>query len=195
MEKYPQFKAFLRQASFLNDEDCQLFEDELNLKSISKKEHILKEGQICRLLGFVNKGCFRIYYIADAKEINIQFVFENDFVVDYNSFLKQEESRYYIQALEDSEMVTFNFETLQKAYDRSHRWERFGRLMAEQSYRLTTTRVEAFLFKNGEQRYLDALQNDQLFERVPLYHIASYLGIERESLSRLRKKIAQKKRL
>ncbi|MFT5648179.1 MAG: CRP/FNR family transcriptional regulator, partial [Aureispira sp.] len=94
-----------------------------------------------------------------------------------------------------SEIVTFNFSTLEAAYDLSHRWERFGRLMAEKSYQMTTNRVESFLFKNGEQRYLEALEDARLFERIPLYHIASYLGIERESLSRLRKKIAQKKRL
>jgi CRP/FNR family transcriptional regulator len=167
----------------------------LELRTYSKKDYFLKEGQICHLLGFINKGCFRIFYLSEGREINTQFIFENEFVVDYDSFLKQKTSRYYIQAMEGSEIVTFNFSTLEAAYDLSHRWERFGRLMAEKSYQMTTNRVESFLFKNGEQRYLEALEDARLFERIPLYHIASYLGIERESLSRLRKKIAQKKRL
>ena len=82
---------------------------------------------------------------------------------------------------------------LQKAYDQSHNWERFGRLISEQSYKLINQRVESFLFLNGEQRYLDLLKNQPyIFDRIPLYYIASYLGIERESLSRLRKKIARK---
>lgn len=195
MEKYPQFKAFLRKFSFLTREDCNLFEADLCLEDVVKRDYLLKEGQVCRLLGFVNKGCFRIFYLQDGKEVNTQFIFENDFVVDYDSFLNHKMSRYYIQALEDAEIVTFNSETLYKAYDLSQRWERFGRLIAEKAYQLTTTRVESFLFKNAEERYLEALQIPSLFERVPLYHIASYLGIERESLSRLRKKIAEKKRL
>lgn len=195
MEKYKQFKAFLQETSFLTEDDCNLFEANLELRKYSKKDFFLKEGQTCHLLGFVNKGCFRIFYLSEGREINTQFIFENEFVVDYDSFLKEQRSRYYIQALEDAELVTFNFSTLQRAYDLSHRWERFGRLMAEKSYQVTTNRVESFLFKNGEQRYLEALENSTLLERIPLYHIASYLGIERESLSRLRKKIAQRKRL
>lgn len=195
MEQYEQFKRYLKQSSFLKEEDCNLFESNLELKTYSKKEFYLKEGQICHRLGFINKGCFRIFYLSEGREINTQFIFENDFVVDYDSFLKQQTSRYYIQAMEDSEIVTFNFETLQSAYNQSHRWERFGRLMAEKSYQITTNRVESFLFKNGEERYLEALVYKEMFERIPLYHIASYLGIERESLSRLRRKIAEKKRL
>ena len=195
MMQYEQFKNYLRGTSFLTEEDCNLFEANLELRTYSKKDYFLKEGQICHLLGFVNKGCFRIFYLSEGREINTQFIFENEFVVDYDSFLKQKTSRYYIQAMEDSEIVTFNYSTLESAYDTSHRWERFGRLMAEKSYQITTNRVESFLFKNGEQRYLEALEHSRLFERIPLYHIASYLGIERESLSRLRKKIAQKKRL
>jgi len=195
MKRYKQFKAYLQQTSFLTEEDCNLFDANLELRTYSKKGYYLKEGQICHLLGFINKGAFRIFYISEGREVNTQFIFEDEFVVDYDSFLKQQKSRYYIQAMEDVEIVTFNFKTLQSAYDESHRWERFGRLMAEKSYQITTNRVESFLFRNAEQRYLDALENTKMFERIPLYHIASYLGIERESLSRLRKKNSEKKRL
>ena len=65
--------------------------------------------------------------------------------------------------------------------------------MAEYSYKLTTKRVEGFMFMDAEQRYLQMMREvPHLLERVPLYHLASYLGVERESLSRLRKKIAGK---
>lgn len=93
-------------------------------------------------------------------------------------------------------MVTFNLAALQNAYNASKNWERFGRMMAEYSYKITTQKVESFLFLNGEERYLELLKMEPwLFNRIPLYHIASYLGLERESLSRLRKKIAKKERL
>ena len=129
--------------------------------------------------------------MSDGKEINTQFVFENEFVTDYDSFLQSKPSRYFIQALEDSEIVTFNLIALQNAYNQSQNWERFGRMVAEQSYKLTTQRVESFLFLDGEQRYLDLVKSQpQILDRIPLYHIASYIGLERESLSRLRRKIA-----
>lgn len=193
MSEFEGFKNWLKHVSFLTEADCDLFEPFLKTKQLRAKEHFLLEGKVCTEIGFINRGCFRTYYLSDDKEINTRFVFENDFVVDYDSFLEVKSSRYFIEALEDSEIVTFNLQALLNAYNQSQNWERFGRIMAEQSYKITTQRVESFLFLDGEQRYLHLLKNEQqIFDRIPLYHIASYLGMERESLSRLRKKIAGK---
>lgn len=193
MDEFKIFKDWLKQVSFLTEKDCSIFEPYLKTKNYKAKENFLSEAKVCQEIGFVNKGCFRTYYLSDGKEINTHFVFEKEFVTDYDSFLQSKPSRYFIQALEDAEIVTFNLSALQNAYNQSQNWERFGRMIAEQSYKLTTQRVESFLFLDGEQRYLDFLKNQShIFERIPLYHIASYLGLERESLSRLRKKIAGK---
>jgi CRP/FNR family transcriptional regulator, anaerobic regulatory protein len=196
MSNFQEFKTWIKKVSFLTDDDCNLFEPLLKKTVIENKQIILSEGQVCREMGFINYGAFRLYYLSDGKEINTHFCFENEFVMDYDSFLAQKPSRYYIQAIEPSEIVTFNLSTLEHAYQNSQNWERFGRIMAEYSYKVTTQRVESFLFMDGEQRYIQLLKSQpHIFERVPLYHIASYLGLERESLSRLRKKIVQKKRL
>jgi len=192
MEDCYLFKDWLTHVSFLTERDCQLFEPHLKVRQLGAKELFLAEGKVCLEIGFVNKGCFRTYYLADGKEINTHFVFENQFVGDYDSFISARPGKYFIQALEDAEIVTFNLAALQNAYDQSQNWERFGRMMAEHSFKLTTQRVESFLFLDGEQRYLALLeQQPELLSRIPLYHIASYLGLERESLSRLRRKIAQ----
>lgn len=191
MNNFKIFKNWLTQVPFLTEKDCDLFAPYLKSKSVNAKTYFLTEGNTCHEIGFIFKGCFRTYYLTDGKEINTQFVFENEFVTDYDSFLQKKPSRYYIQALEDSEIVTFGLAALQNAYDQSQNWERFGRMIAEKSYKQTTRRVESFLFLDGEQRYLELLKNQpHIFQRIPLYHIASYLGLERESLSRLRKKIA-----
>ncbi|CAG5087758.1 Crp/Fnr family transcriptional regulator [Parvicella tangerina] len=196
MSNFKIFKDWLTQVSFLTDQDCSLFEPYLKTKTIKAKEHFLVEGKICRETGFLNQGCFRTYYLNEGKEINTRFIFEHEFVTDYDSFLQEKPSRYFIQALENTEIVSFNLKALQNAYNQSKNWERFGRIMAEQSYKMTTERVESFLFLDGEQRYLDLLNNQpHLLDRIPLYHIASYLGLERESLSRLRKKIVHQQRL
>lgn len=146
-------------------------------------------------MGFLIDGVFRVYYEAEAeaesKEINTHFILPEDFVVEFDSFLAQSPSRYSIQALEPAEMIVFDFAALQEAYARSHGWERLGRLLAESAYRRSRERTEAFLFLSGEERYLKAVREEpRLFERVPLYHIASYLGVERESLSRIRRRLA-----
>lgn len=196
LNNFKPFKSWLTQISFLTTKDCSIFEPYLTTKTIKKSHYYLIEGKICKEMGFVNKGLFRTYYLLDGKEINTHFVFENQFVVEYDSFLREMPSKYFIQALEESEIVTFNYSALQNAYNQSQNWERFGRMMAEQSYKLITKRVENFLFLTGEERYLELLKSEPLvFNRVALYHIASYLGLERESLSRLRKKIAHKWRM
>jgi CRP/FNR family transcriptional regulator, anaerobic regulatory protein len=190
MSNFQQFKTWLQTFSLLTENDCSLFEPFLQTIKIENKKHLLSEGQVCKYLGFINNGLFRVYYLQDGKEINTHFCFENEFVMDYDSFLQEKPSRYYIQAIEDAEIVVFNLPTLHNAYNSSKNWERFGRIMAEYSYKTTTGRVESFMFMDAEQRYLDILKNQpKILDRVPLYHIASYLGIERESLSRIRKKI------
>lgn len=192
MTDFKQFKDWLTQVSFLTEQDCLFFQPYLKTKVFADKEHFLTAGNTCLEMGFINKGCFRTYYLADGKEINTHFVFENEFVVDYDSLIQQTPGKYYIQALEHTEIVAFTLASLQSAYSQSKNWERFGRIMAENAYKITTKRVESFLFLDGEQRYLDLLKNQpHMLDRIPLYHIASYLGLERESLSRLRKKIAQ----
>jgi CRP/FNR family transcriptional regulator, anaerobic regulatory protein len=193
MDDFKIFKNWLTQVSFLTEKDCALFEPFLKTKKITDKDYFLTEGKICQEIGFINKGCLRTYYLSDGKEINTHFAFENEFVTNYDSFLQNKPSRYFIQALENAEIVTFNLTALESAYNQSKNWERFGRMIAEQSFKLTTQRVERFLFLDGEQRYLDLLKNQpHIIDRIPLYHVASYLGLERESLSRLRKKIAGK---
>ncbi len=192
MSNFPIFKAWLQAIPYLTEADCNLFEPFLRTVQLAAKTHFLTEGKTCNEIGFINSGCFRTYYLSDGKEINTQFDFENHFVVDYDSFIQNKPSKYYIQALEDAELVCFNLDALQNAYNSSKNWERFGRNMAEYSYKCTTERVESFLFMDGTQRYQDLLEKQpMIFERIPLYHIASYLGLERESLSRLRKKISK----
>ena len=183
-------KNAIRKISAISDDDFTLFESSVKVKTVRKNEYFIREGQINKEIGFVGKGAFRTFYIKDGKEVNTDFYFENSFVSSYQSFLFQIPSRYYIQALENSEIIVFKFDELQKAYRQSHDWERFGRKVTECCYLQAMKRTESFLFLEGDQRYLKLLEeNPIIFERVPLYHIASYLGIERESLSRVRRKI------
>lgn len=186
------FKIQIRKVTDFSEEECSLFIPHLHHKTLRKGEFLLKEEQTVREIAFVQKGAFRIYHIQDGKEINNHFFLENDYAVSFLDFLKNRPSRYYIEALEDSEVYTFNSQSLQMAYEKSKNWERFGRLIAESAYATATNRFESFLFLSAKERYLQMMKDYPLFlQRIPLYHLASYLGIERESLSRIRKEIAQ----
>lgn len=185
------FQTFVMQNNFITEEDCKLFEPHLKIKNVKAKENILKEGAICKELMYIVKGSFRTFYLNEGKEINTTFFFENDFVFEYDSFLQNTSSKYFVQCMEDAEVITFSQEVLLANYNKSKNWERFGRIMAEACYKKMNDRMESFLFLNGEQRYKLLVKNEpHILNRVPLCHIASYLGLERESLSRLRKKTA-----
>jgi CRP-like cAMP-binding protein len=179
-------------ASFVDvpDNDFSAFENSLKLKNIKKGDYFVKEGQVCDFIGFINSGLFRMFYILNGKEINLHFFLDNEFVVVYNSFLTNTPSKFYIEALEDAELVVFYKNQVEINYQRYHSWERFGRKIAEHVYLGVEERTHTFLFMNAEERYLHLMHTKpQVFQKVQLYHIASYLGIERESLSRLRKKL------
>ena len=185
------FREYIKRTSFITEEDCALFEPHLIFRKVKARENILAEGTMCKDISFIHKGCFRTFYLLDGKEINTTFFFEHEFLAEYDSFLRNRKSRYFIQSIEDAELITISRECLSSGYDRSKNWERFGRLMAEACYQKVTDRMESFLFMNGDQRYKQLMEADpRILKRIPLYHIASYLGLERESLSRLRRKAA-----
>ncbi|HCW77105.1 MAG TPA: Crp/Fnr family transcriptional regulator [Candidatus Marinimicrobia bacterium] len=187
------FKIQIRKITDFSENECALFLPYLNRRLLKKHEHLLKEGQSVNSIAFVEKGNLRLYYLSDGKEINNHFFLEGDYAVSYLDFLKQRPSRYFIQALEDCELLTFDSQSLQAAYDQSKNWERFGRIIAESAYATATNRFESFLFLSARDRYLQ-MQKDypRFIQRIPLFHLASYLGIEPESLSRIRKEISTK---
>ncbi|WP_375561548.1 Crp/Fnr family transcriptional regulator [Bernardetia sp. OM2101] len=185
------FKIQIRKITDFSEKECSMFAPHLKHKTVQKGEFLLKEGQKVNEIAFVEKGVLRLFYSSDEKEINSHFFLKNDYAVSYLDFLKGTSSRYYIQALEDCELITFNSQSLQIAYQESKNWERFGRIIAESVYATATNRFESFLFLSAKERYLQMLKDYPLFiQKIPLYHLASYLGIERESLSRIRKEIA-----
>jgi len=190
---YSKFRARVLKILPIPEEECDaFFASEKEFKYLKAKEFFIKENETCREIAFVNKGVLRMYYLSpEGKEINTMFFFENDFATSFQSLLLQQPGRYFIQALTDCELITVAYPTLQNAYEQSHLWNKFGRIIAEKSYVISEKRIESLLFYNAEERYLNLVKTyPRVFEQVPLYHIASYLGIERESLSRLRKKLA-----
>lgn len=188
-----QLKSWLNSHyEFLTEDDLDFFKPHLVEKTFEKDGQVLTEGSCCREMSFIVSGVFRMFYLSGGKEINAHFFTENDFMAEYCSFLYQKPSKYSIQALERSVIVTFSQEVLLDAYKRSKNWERLGRLMAEQFAGQVSDRMEKFLFMDGKERYLSLMQdNPRIFDRVPLYHLASYLGMERESLSRIRNRISR----
>ncbi|MFD0766910.1 Crp/Fnr family transcriptional regulator [Mucilaginibacter lutimaris] len=161
-------------------------------RKINKGDFFNMQYVVCNDLGLVVKGIFRIYYVdpATSEEKNLYFFSENQFVVSFRSFITRNICHYFIQALEDSEIIYISHKDLTSLYTTHPNWAVFGRLLAELFFTYSQSRTEELLFMSHEKRYVRLInEHPNIIERIPAYHISSYLGITNPSLSRIRKRI------
>jgi len=182
----------LRNFASLNDEDIAVGQPFWKPRTIKKGDFFNMQSMVCNDLGLVVKGIFRIYYHDPKSDTdkNLFFFSENQFVVSFRSFISQKACWYYIEAMEDSEIVFISYKDLNNLYEANANWAKFGRLLAELFFSYAQTRTEEFVFFSHEERYLRLLEeHPNIVERIPAYHISSFLGITNPSLSRIRKRI------
>lgn len=191
---FDNIKTYFNSISTLSEHDWSLLEAELSVCHIKKGTYLSQAGEILRVMHFINKGLVRKFYSVNGKEVSIIFFHENEFFCDYASFLTQTPSKENFDALEDCELVSISFLSLQYLYKTSPAFERIGRMIAEKLFIRLANRSTMLLALTPEERYMDMLVNQPFIsQRVPQYMIASYIGITPEHLSRIRKKIAQKR--
>jgi CRP-like cAMP-binding protein len=175
----------------LTDEELEFVKSNISILKLKKKQILIHENEIQKSIAFIYSGLIRSYFIDEnGKEINNAFFSENEFVTDYLSFIKQQKTKYTFECLEDCILISIPFETVEIAFDKYKNFANFGRKIAEWALENRTKKYESFLFETAEERYLRFFaENKPIINRISLSHLASYLGIERQSLSRIRSKI------
>ena len=176
----------------LKAEETAYLVEGMSVIELRQKEVYLAAGTVQRALGFVHSGLLRAFYLdAQGREISVRFIPEGHYATHYSAFLAQTPSRYTFQCMEPSCLVSLPFEHIASGYDRFPGLERYGRLVAEGVVKAQQQRIEGFLFENPEERYRRFVADEpELFQRISLSALASYLGIERQSLTRIRKRIS-----
>ncbi len=191
---YDQILNRLSKFITLNKSEQQIFVSKLIVKQCKKKELILKEGQVCKFAYFINTGCLRYYYNVEGQENTAQFFFEDGWYTDYDSFLSGKPTKQNIETLEKTELLLLSADDLQQLFINIPKFERFGRLMAENAFLGIRQRSEMLENQTAEERYLSLMkERPKVLDRIPQHYIASYLGIKPPSLSRIRKRIFTKK--
>ncbi|GAB3740475.1 Crp/Fnr family transcriptional regulator [Spirosoma lituiforme] len=191
---FDRLKESLERLLPLTREEFVYFVTLLSPRKLAKYEPFLRAGEVCREIAFINQGCIRYYYLKDGDEFNGQFFFEGSWLGEYHSFLTGQPAIQYIDALEDSELLVMQYGDMQKLYEEIPKFERFGRKLAENVVIGSQRRTASLLFDTPEERYLKLMrERPKVIERIPLHHIASYLGIKPESLSRIRKRLADQR--
>lgn len=177
----------------LNEEEIAHFTSKLQVREFGKKQIILQAGNVCRHSYFINKGCLRYFYSVDGQENTGQFFFENGWYTDYESYLSGKPSKQNIETLEKSEVILLSKSDLQQLFIDIPKFEKYGRIMAENAFIGLRYRNEMLINQTAEERYLNLIkERPKVFERVPQHYIASYLGIQPQSLSRIRKNLSEK---
>lgn len=178
----------------LNKSEQEQFISRLQVKNFNKKELVLQEGQVCKYAYFINYGCLRYFYNIDGQENTAEFFFENGWYADYASFLTGMPTNQNIETLEKTELLLLSNTDLELLYTIIPKFERFGRIMAQNAFLGIRHRSEMLVNFTAEERYINLInERPKVFTRIPQHYIASYLGIKPPSLSRIRKRIFDQK--
>ncbi|GAB3696024.1 Crp/Fnr family transcriptional regulator [Spirosoma flavus] len=159
---------------------------------LKKGEHLLQAGQICKNVFFIEEGLVRYYASIDGEEKTTYFNKEGEFVCDYASFLPQQPSLTNIQVLEGATVYSISQANMDQLYQQVEQGERFGRLAISEVFVSAIHQINSLYNDPPELRYQTFLAKyPEIAQRIPQYYIASYVGIKPQSLSRIRKRMAQ----
>lgn len=180
---------YIKKWSDITDEDEAVILSAFEPITIKKKKDLLVSSQVCKYLYFITKGCLRSFY-TDAKGVDhiYQIRMENNWISDLESYFSKKPSKYNIEALEDSNLLRIPSDRMEQLMTDVPSLERYFRILFQKAYVNALNRLNATMWETAMDRYNEMLkEHPEIFQRVPLVYIASYLGITPESLSRIRK--------
>ncbi len=183
---FDKIRKALQQFGRFNEEELTLFTSKIQVKQLHKNDFLLREGEICGAIYFLNSGSQRHFtHTKDGTERTLNLFIENDWVLDYQSFATQKPTKNKIQAFEQCEVFEISIHSLHELIAISQKFLQMGKLL---ELGLQNTDLYSEL-ASPEEKYLELLTNKPLLvKKFPLKYIASYLKIAPETLSRIRRK-------
>lgn len=171
----------------LSNECLQEFISNSQLITYRKGDTVVRERQYSKKAYLIIEGCARAYYLKDGKDISDWFTFENQFMASIISFFSDQPSPHYVEFVEDSTVLEFTKETVDLLSNNFHDFERFISKVVTETMLGLCERLHTIQFAKAEERYQNLISiYPDITQRIPLTHIASYLGITLETLSRIR---------
>lgn len=157
-------------------------------------DYILREGQVCNKACLVVKGLARSYYINEDRDITSRFMDEGFIITSWVSYYTQKPGNEYIEAMEDTTLACLYLTDIQKLYKEFPEFNIVGRRQVEYAFFLSEQRTQMLRKHTAEEKYKFFLDNHPtLLQRVPLKNVATYLGMNEETLSRVRSRFHKKK--
>ena len=190
---FAKFIQHINQLTPISDALRDRLEQDLEIVEVPRSEVILKDGQRCDYIAFVLDGLLRAYYLKDGEEICSRFIPENHICFSVISFYTRKPSYEYIDALEATTMVRVHFSKLERIYTDFPEFNFVTRRWTEHYCSMSEQRLYLLRRQTAEERYQSFLTlYPTLMQRVPLKYIATYLGMNTETISRIRKKLSRR---
>lgn len=184
------FRDYLRQFPGYTDRAFERAAPLLFEEQFGKGDFLLRMGRTSDRIAFIQQGLFRQYYLLDGKEVTMCFCREYTLTCSYRSLITQQPSELGIEALEKSRVLSLRYRDLQALYGLDAFWQQVGRMAAEQEYVVRDHHTHFLQDLSAAERYAHILQEERsLLQRVSLQHLASYLQVAPETLSRVRKQV------
>ena len=194
-EKTDLFRIVVEQFVSLTDAEWSIIRQHLVYKTLGKKELFISEGDVCSHIALIISGSARYFHVKDGEIITGFFSLENEIISAYPSFLTRKPCNVFIETLEKTELILLSHQSLQELLSHpllSFKMERFGRLIAEELICCYDERINSFIIKTPEERYIALLmKSPKIIKHIPQHYIANYLGITPVSLSRIRRRIME----
>lgn len=171
------------------DDELKDIASHFNKETVLKNQTLVRQGEICNSLYFVEKGMGRSYYLNEnGKDITQWFFGVGKFMSSVDSFFQQTPSLYYLEVLQDATLYSISKEDMDRLFAKYHKMEKMGRLVTIEMLTKMVNKLNAIQFQTAKERYDYMLAEfPDIAYQVPLGHIASYLGMTQETLSRIRK--------
>lgn len=184
------FKDFISELAEVNTQDMSRIMSCITTHKVKRNTIILSQGEVCNKFYFLEKGCMRTYYITqDGQEKTRLISFDNTPVTALTSFINQKPSVEYIDALEDSEILSISHDDFFILVNEIPSWGLFYRRMLELAFTFQNNRIEDLVTLSAKERYEKLLkERPHYIQRLSNRIVASYLGISQETLSRLKSK-------
>ena len=186
---YTNLKKFITKYVNLSEVELEDITSKFKRKIVKKNNYLLRQGDTCKDLVFVQKGCLRLYYIKEDIEVSVWFAFQQSSAIEIYSFISENPSNYFLQAIEDSEVLYLTKTELNKLYQYQPKMQEMMRNFWEDVILNLVNRFTALQTDSAEKRYLDLLDKPAYFETIPQKYLASFVGVTPTSLSRIRKQI------
>jgi len=187
------FKSFIQKIVPITDNEFEKSLMKFKKITLEKGELFIEQDKTSKQIAFINSGILRTYYINDkGEEITSCFCTENNFASSYKSFILQAPSNLTMVALEKTELLVINFDDIQELYKESANWQTIGRLVAEKEFIVMEQYASILNNETAKEKYLRLLKEQpEILQKSPINFIASYLGVTRRTLSRIRKEISE----